>query len=974
MIGQTLSHYEIQAKLGEGGMGVVYRARDTRLDRVVAIKVLRPETVGDPERKWRFVREAKAASALNHPNIVTIHDIDTADGVDFIAMEWVDGQSLDRRIGGRGLPVEEALSYAFQTADALAAAHEAGIVHRDIKPANIMVTPAGRIKVLDFGLAKLVERGGAEEGAADSLSPTVTGEPRTRGGVILGTLAYMSPEQAGGKSVDARSDVFSFGSVLYEMLSGHRPFQADSQILTITAILRDAPAPLKNGRSDVPAELERILLRCLEKKPESRYASAAELRKDLADVQARRTSPARRLRTLLRRPQFGVLALLLLLAAAAGAAWLGVRGSRVRWARNTALPEIARLVEKEDLFAAYRLARRAEPDLLDNREFQQLWRKLSLPCSVRTVPVGADVFIKDYMAADAAWELFGKSPIEGSRIPGTYLRWKVEKEGFDPVEGAPQGEFSEGTFLFEFTLTPRGAAPPGMIRVLGGEFRFGNASAVELRDYWIDKYEVTNRQFKEFVDRGGYRSRDYWKHPFVKNGRTLSWEEALAEFRDATGRPGPATWELGTYPKGREDYPVAGVSWYEAAAYAEFAGKSLPTVHHWYKAANPGVFSDILRLSNFGGEGPARVGSHQGLGPYGTLDMAGNVKEWCGNEAGAARRHIMGGAWSEPSYVFSDPAFEAPFERSASNGLRCAKYDAPLPEALTALIETFSRDYSKETPAPDEIFRIYAGLYSYDRTDLKPVIESVDETSEYWRREKITFNAAYGGERVIAYLFLPRNAVPPYQTVIYFPESPALRFKSIETLGTRWFDFIIRSGRAFLYPIYKGTFERQIEPSLRGPNVQRDLVIQWSKDLGRSIDYLETRKDIDSGSLAYYGFSLGAVHGPVLTAIEGRFKTSIWLAGGFPTRTLPPEIDAIHFAPRVKVPVLMVNGRQDFIRPVETSQAPLFRLLGTPDRDKRHAILDGGHLPPTKQGMIKEILDWLDRYLGPVTTRPSASS
>ncbi|HEY3122910.1 MAG TPA: SUMF1/EgtB/PvdO family nonheme iron enzyme, partial [Thermoanaerobaculia bacterium] len=381
------------------------------------------------------------------------------------------------------------------------------------------------------------------------------------------------------------------------------------------------------------------------------------------------------------------------------------------------------------------------------------------------------------------------------------------------MESAFEGTLSEGTSLFEFVLTPKGAAPPGMVRVPGGQSRFGNAPT-KLRDYWIDKYEVTNRQFKEFVDRGAYQKREYWKHPFVKKGRPLSWEEAMVEFRDATGRPGPATWELGTYPEGREDYPVAGVSWYEAAAYAEFAGKSLPTVHHWYKAAKPGLFSDILRLSNFGSQGPARVGSHQGLGPYGTLDMAGNVKEWCDNEAGGGRRYIVGGSWSEPSYVFGDPAFEAPFDRSVSNGLRCAKYDAPLPEALTApVIETLSRDYSKETPVPDEIFRIYANLYSYDRTDLRPMIESVDESSQHWRREKITFNAAYGSERVIAYLFLPRNAVPPYQTVIYFPESPAEQFKSIDMLGTRYFDFIIRSGRALLYPIYKGTFERRTEVS-----------------------------------------------------------------------------------------------------------------------------------------------------------------
>jgi predicted esterase len=884
-------------------------------------------------------------------------------------MEWVEGQSLDRLIGGRGLPVEEALSYALQTADALAAAHAAGIVHRDIKPANIVVTPAGRVKVLDFGLAKLIELGAAED-RADSLSPTVTGVPRTRGGVILGTLAYMSPEQAGGRPVDARSDVFSFGSVLYEMLSGHRPFQGDSQILTITAILRDPPQPLKTWRQDVPANLERILLRCLEKKPESRYPSAVELRKDLADVATRRTSRAPQLRSLLRRPRFGVPALLLLLGVVGALTWLGVRGSRVRWARNIALPEVARLVEKDEVFAAYRLARQARSYIPDDRELQRLWRSVSFPTVIRTNPTGADVFMKDYLDVGADWERLGKSPIDGFRFPHTYVRFKVEKDGFEPVEGVPGEGFSEGGILFEFTLTREGAAPPGMVRVPAGSVQLRSAPAVQLTDYWIDKYEVTNREFKDFVDRGGYSRREYWKHPFVAGGRTLSWEEATAEFRDATGRPGPGAWELGTYPDGRENYPVAGVSWYEAAAYAEFAGKSLPTVHHWYRSADPQTFSQILRLSNFGGEGPAAVGSHQGIAPYGAYDMAGNVKEWCWNEAVGGQRYIMGGAWSEPSYVFGDPAFGSPFDRSPTNGFRCAKYDASLPEALTAAFKISSRDYGKETPVSDEIFRAYTGLYSYDRTDLKPVIESVDESSKHWRKEKITFDAAYGGERVIAYLFLPRNAIPPYQTVIYFPESPAEAFKSHEILGTRWYDFIIRSGRAFLYPVYKGTYERRLQSSQRGPNIRRDLVILWSKDLGRSIDYLETRKDIDSGRLAFYGFSLGAVYGPVLTAQEKRLKTSIWLGGGFPMRPLPPEIDPLHFAPRVTVPVLMVNGKQDFIRPVETSQTPLFRLVGTPAKDKRHALFEGGHLPPTMHGIIKEMLDWLDRYLGPVRSVP----
>jgi serine/threonine protein kinase len=225
MIGRSLGHYRIEAKLGEGGMGVVYRARDTRLDRTVAIKILQPDFVADSERKRRFVQEAKAASALNHPNIVHIYAIDNDSDVDFIAMEYVEGKTLNEVIGPQGLKTSETLPYAVQIADALAAAHAAGIVHRDIKPANIIVSEKGVVKILDFGLAKLTNH--ADE---DITEATQTMHPRTEEGIIVGTVAYMSPEQAEGKKVDARSDIFSFGAVVYEMVTGQRAFQGENKV------------------------------------------------------------------------------------------------------------------------------------------------------------------------------------------------------------------------------------------------------------------------------------------------------------------------------------------------------------------------------------------------------------------------------------------------------------------------------------------------------------------------------------------------------------------------------------------------------------------------------------------------------------------------------------------------------------------------------------------------------------------------
>ncbi len=269
MIGSTLGHYRILEKLGEGGMGVVYKAQDLHLDRPVALKVLPPEKVADPDRKRRFVQEAKAASALNHPHIVHIYDIDQADGTDFIAMEYVAGTTLDQRIGRHGVRLNEALKYAVQIADALAKAHAAGIVHRDLKPTNIMVSADGVVKVLDFGLAKLIE----PELGDEAVTATVhaDGKPLTERGVIVGTVAYMSPEQAEGRPVDARSDIFSLGSVLYELVTGQQPFQGPSKLSTLSAILKEDPKPPSTITPAIPADLDKLISRCLRKDPGKRF-------------------------------------------------------------------------------------------------------------------------------------------------------------------------------------------------------------------------------------------------------------------------------------------------------------------------------------------------------------------------------------------------------------------------------------------------------------------------------------------------------------------------------------------------------------------------------------------------------------------------------------------------------------------------------------------------------------------------------
>jgi serine/threonine-protein kinase len=291
LAGQIVSHYAFLEKLGAGGMGEIYKARDSRLNRIVAVKVLAPGKTGDPHLRRRFIREAQAASALNHPNIITIYDILPEGATQYMVMEYVSGKTLQELISAGRLPVPQVLQLATQMANALAVAHAAGIIHRDFKPANVMVTPSGLVKILDFGLAKLTDLSARMQ---DGDQNTLTAAPLTREGSIMGTVNYMSPEQAEGLKVDYRSDIFSFGAVLYEMITGHRAFDGDSGISTLSAVLRDEAKPIHEIAPDAPSELADIVNRCLRKNPAVRWQSMTEVEAELSGLKRRSefSSPA----------------------------------------------------------------------------------------------------------------------------------------------------------------------------------------------------------------------------------------------------------------------------------------------------------------------------------------------------------------------------------------------------------------------------------------------------------------------------------------------------------------------------------------------------------------------------------------------------------------------------------------------------------------------------------------------------------
>ncbi|HEX6433413.1 MAG TPA: protein kinase, partial [Gemmatimonadales bacterium] len=723
------SHYRLERELGRGGMATVWLAHDLKHDRQVAIKVIKPELAealgGD-----RFLREIRIAAHLQHPHILTLIDSgespsQSGDGPPslYYVMPYVEGETLRERVTRKGrLSAEDTVRVLQDVLDALVHAHQHGIVHRDIKPENIMLTGRHAL-VMDFGVAK------ALAASQETDSGTLTAM-----GLAIGTPAYMSPEQAAGQaSVDARADIYAVGVVAYEMLGGQPPFTGTTPQAILVSQVTRAPKPLAELRSDLSPELVATVMRCLEKDPERRWQSAEELWGRLeafttpgsgmtATVAVQSVGRSRRNRRVL------ILGALLLTAGLGAAFWFGP-GQRLRdrrWAREQAIPQLLSLAESGHWEPAYILARRVAAILPDDSLFRALRHKFVRVVSVRTDPPGAKVWRKAYEAPDSTWTLLGRTPLDSVVLAlaggGPFLntnRLRIETPGYRTLELVGLS-FRDSVIK----LDRDGAIPPEMVRVAGGLLNvrfpgFEHVEPIRLGDYLMDRYEISNREFKRFVDAGGYRRRELWEHPFIDGGREISWKQAMSLMTDRTGRPGPSTWEAGEYPRGQDDHPVGGVSWYEALAFAKFAGKDIATVAHWNHAASVMNSSVIVPLSNFSGQSTWPVGTGRAISAFGSYDMGGNVREWCLNASGTGR-FILGGGWNDQPYQFNDAYTQPPLDRSMTNGIRLVKYlerDSNLVAAGRPLTRA-RREFLKEQPVSDQVFSVYLRMYEYDREPL----------------------------------------------------------------------------------------------------------------------------------------------------------------------------------------------------------------------------------------------------------------
>lgn len=668
---------------------------------------------------------------------------------------------------------------------------------------------------------------------------------------------------------------------------------------------------------------------------------------------------------------------------------VGYLGWAFYWVTYIKSPELEEAVSKDEYARSWIIAREMDRVLPFLPRIQEALSALGRPATIEVKQDGVDVYWQPYASKEYTWEFLGTTPLGLHYLPVGPIQLRLEKDGYQTAYlSSSNPSLTFRNFPFQVAAEPgklelvkRDDVPEGMVYVPGGPFFPAiSGEAAEpyvLSPFYIDRHEVTNEQFKNFIEAGGYNNPLYWQQmDFTKEGKSLSLDEALALMVDQTGRHAPAGWELADYPEGKGNYPVTGISWYEAQAYAVYKGNILPPMYHWAKAAFPideiasPIAPVMLSHSNFIGDTLAPVGQFKSYGPYGTFDMTGNAREWVWNIFGG-KGLTLGGAVSEPEYTGFQSTPRPRFDRSELNGFRTIRLlnPADMNPFGDPIVRNELKPLDFYKPLDDDAFKLYSTPYSYGRRPLNPKTVYIDEGHDDWIKEKISIEVGYNNERMDVLIFRPKNISSNIGSVIFYPGLNYFKFPpAIDEVGPgdMGLDFVIKSGRALVWPALSGSLNRIQDAAASTPTNDdqrrqfRELMVRWRIDSGRVIDYLEDRDDFDNQNVNYMGMSYGAIFTPIVLLYERRFNAAVFLSGGI-SPFVPPMSDGVVLHNRITTPILMLNGKQDYLVPI-TAQTGLFNLLGTGKADKRYVAFQAGHWPLPRNQMVNEVLSWLDRY------------
>ncbi len=602
----------------------------------------------------------------------------------------------------------------------------------------------------------------------------------------------------------------------------------------------------------------------------------------------------------------------------------------------------------------------------DDPQLDQIWFDITTLRHIVSSPQASKVYIKPYNQPDTSWIYIGETPLYNYQFPMSLTRFRIEKEGFQSQLDVLYGLWNRADTTFYKLFKPEKYIN-GMVFVPG---KRGNLKitpglpSLYIDDFWIDQYEVTNKEYKSFVDSGGYKNPEYWKEAFVFENDTLHFQKAMMKFVDGTGHHAPAHWELGDYIKGTDDLPVVGISWYEAAAYAEFRKKSLPTLFHWFYVSQSHASQDLIKFANFDQQAPVIKGTFNSLARFGVYDLAGNVSEWIYNEK-SGRRFVMGGNYKEPPYQYISTHYQgSPWTRNDLVGFRCIKTVNNISRNLKQPVQIISRDYGNLMPISDEEFRVFRKIFEHEPAELSPEIVSKNENQDWWE-ELVMLKVPYDEDPLPVKISIPKKFSPPFQPIIFMPGLGAHHTNSLDGMITNQprIDWIPKIGRALIQPAFYSSYGRG-EISIS--NIEKwQLTYKFMiKDAQIVCDYIKLREDLDENKIAFYGASWGGAIAPYILAIESRIKLGILaLFGISPVEKYRfRQFDQVDYVPRVEIPMLLLGGRYDLDYTMEQQQS-FYDLLGTPIEDKKWIVYETTHWIPRNE-LINESREWLDKYFG----------